>query len=581
MADEQSVSGPHGVSENGPADGRALPGRAARFGRPTRQDAVSGFVTGLFSIPEGMAYASIGGFAAPLGLWSGVVPTIVGSVFARTVLMVTTLTSAIALSSQSVLDGAGLDPGDTGALATLTVLVGLVMLVMGLLRLGSVMSFVSTAVMTGFTTGIALQILTGVIEDATGYGPTHHNTLAKIVDALAHIRDWDGITVLVTFATVAVWAVFRAVRRLRSYAILIALLAVSLACAILQPDVELVDDIASVPRSLPPLSLPSLDAFPDLVFGAIAIALVALAQAAGIGSSVANPDGSRPDASADFRAQGLANITGGFFSALPTGGSLSRTGVGTSAGAQTRWSGIFAGVWLAVIVLTVGPVAGQIPMAVIGGLLLVIGGELLQGRFADIMLVLRTSWLSTAAMVVTFLATTQLPLQQAIFIGAGLSILLYAVAASGQGQIVALVPAGDGGWRITKPPTTIPSDRTTVLHYFGGGFFAEVNRLEEEWPDASTATNAAVVLSMRGSSDVPSATFLKALEHACRRLREHDVHLILCGVTPEFRDLLERTGALDVFGRDAVIVQTDQLMDALTTAYEIAEQRRKADSDTP
>lgn len=87
-----------------------------------------------------MAYAGIGGFAAPLGLWSGVVPTIVGSVFARTALMVTTL----------------------------TILVGVVMLLMRLLKLGSVMSFVSTAVMTGFTTGIALQIVTGVLKDATG-----------------------------------------------------------------------------------------------------------------------------------------------------------------------------------------------------------------------------------------------------------------------------------------------------------------------------------------------------------------------------------------------------------------------------
>lgn len=568
-----------------PDDGRAesnAPARAsARFGRPTRRDAVSGFVTGLFSIPEGMAYASIGGFAAPLGLWSGVVPTIVGSLFARTVLMVTTLTSAIALSSQSVLDGAGLDPGDTGALATLTVLVGLVMLIMGLLRLGSVMSFVSTAVMTGFTTGIALQIITGVIDDATGYAPTPHNTLAKIGDAFAHIGDWDGTTVLVTIATVAVWAAFRTMRPLRSYAILIALLAVSVACAIAQPDVELVDDIASVPRSLPPLSLPDLGALPDLAFGAIAIALVALAQAAGIGAAVANPDGSRPDASTDFRAQGLANITGGFFSALATGGSLSRTGVGTSAGAQTRWSGIFAGLWLALIVLAIGPVAGQIPMAVIGGLLLVIGGELLEGRFADIVLVLRTSWLSSVAMVVTFLATTQLPLQQAIFIGAGLSILLYAVSAAGRGQLVELVPTGDDGWRITELPTTIPSDRTTVLHYVGGGFFAEVNRLEEEWPDPGAASHAAVVLSMRGSSGIPSATFLKALEQACRQLREHDVHLVLCGVTPEFRKLLERTGALDVFGPDAVIVQTDHLMDSLATAYAIAEQRRTAAPDTP
>ncbi|WP_146926317.1 SulP family inorganic anion transporter [Cellulomonas xylanilytica] len=534
----------------------------------------SGFVTGLFSIPEGMAYASIGGFAAPLGLWSGVVPTIVGSVFARTVLMVTTLTSAIALSSQSVLAAAGLDPGDLGGLATLTVLVGVVMLVMGLLKLGSVMSFVSTAVMTGFTTGIALQIVAGVIKDATGYAPTPHNTLGKVWDAVVHVGGWDPATVVVALATVAVWAAFRFVRRLKSYATLIALLVVSVVCAVVRPDVELVQDIAAIPRSLPPFSLPDLSAVPALAAGAIAIALVGLAQAAGIGAAVRNPDGSRPDASKDFAAQGLANIAGGFFSALPTGGSLSRTGVGTSAGAQTRWSGIFAGVWLALLVLAVGPVAGQIPMAVIGGLLLVIGGELIAGRAGDIVLVLRTSPLSATAMIVTFAATTQLPLQDAIFIGAALSILLYAFAESRRGRLVQLTPDGDGGWLIDDAPQQIPSDRTTVLHYVGGGFFAEINRLEDEWPDARGSHDAAVVLSLRGSAGIPSATFLRAFERACLRLREHDVHLVLCGVPPILHRLLERSGTLDVLGHDSVVLETPRLMESVTTAYEIAERAR-------
>lgn len=540
----------------------------------------SGFVTGLFSIPEGMAYASIGGFAAPLGLWSGVVPTIVGSVFARTVLMVTTLTSAIALSSQSVLGAAGLDPGDLGGLATLTVLVGVVMLLLGLLKLGSVMSFVSTAVMTGFTTGIALQIVTGVIKDATGYTPTPHNTLAKVVDAIAHVGEWDGTTVVVAVATVGVWAVFHAIRRLEQYATLVALLIVTVACAVVQPDVELVKDIAAIPRSLPPFSLPDLGAVPALAAGAIAIALVGLAQAAGIGAAVANPDGSRPDASKDFTAQGLANIAGGFFSALPTGGSLSRTGVGTSAGAKTRWSGIFAGVWLAVLVLAIGPVAGQIPMAVIGGLLLVIGGELIAGRLGDIVLVLRTSVLSTAAMVITFLATTQLPLQDAIFIGAGLSIVLYAVAETRRARIVELTPDGSGGWLIGDAPRTLPSNRTTVLHYVGGSFFAEVNRLEDEWPDPRGAHDAAVVLSLRGSSGIPSATFLRAFERASTRLRANGVRLYLCGVSEAERDLLARSGTLDVLGEDSVVAATPVLLESLDVAYRTAE-RHRTNRDDP
>lgn len=160
---------------------RGVRRRLKRLGRPTASDVSSGAVTGLFSIPEGMAYAAIGGFNPVAGLYAGVVPAIVGSLASRTVLMVTTLTSAIALTSQSVLSGAGLDPKDAGNIATLTLMVGVVMLLMGAARLGVVMSFVSNAVMTGFSTGIALQIITGVLKDpcssslppaAHGSGPT-------------------------------------------------------------------------------------------------------------------------------------------------------------------------------------------------------------------------------------------------------------------------------------------------------------------------------------------------------------------------------------------------------------------------
>lgn len=100
---------------------------------------------------------------------------------------------------------------------------------------------------------------------------------------------------------------------------------------------------AAIPRSLPPFTLPDLGTVPALTSGAVAIALVALAQAAGVGSAVPNPDGSKPDTSTDFTAQGLANLAGGFFGALPTGGSRSRTGVNSGAGATTRWAGVFAG----------------------------------------------------------------------------------------------------------------------------------------------------------------------------------------------------------------------------------------------
>lgn len=403
--------------------GPSHPTATSRLGRPTGKDVISGFVTGLFSIPEGMAYASIGGFNPVLGLYSGMAPTVVGAIFARTVLMTTTLTSAIALSSQSVLTQAGLDPTAPGNIAMLTVMVGAVMTIFGVLKLGSVMSFVSTAVMTGFTTGIALQIVAGVLKDATAYASQQSNTLLKIADWVIHIGQWQLVPTLVTIATIGVWALARLVPKLKPMATLIALAVITVAVKLLDLDVEKVADIASIPNALPRPSLPDLAAAPDLVVGAVAVALVALAQAAGIGAAVPNPDGSRTNVSRDFLAQGLANLAGGVTQALPTGGSLSRTGVATSAGARTRWSNIFAGLWLALIVLLVGHQAELIPMPVIGGLVMVIGIELVNGRRTNITLVVRTAPLSTVAMVVTFLATTALPLQQAIFIGAALSLI--------------------------------------------------------------------------------------------------------------------------------------------------------------
>jgi len=549
------------------------------LGRPRFRDVIAGLVTGLFSIPEGMAYASIGGFNPVTGLYSGMVSTILGSVLARTVLMVTTLTSALALSSRSVLTDAGLDPADPADVAALAVVVGLVMLVFGLLKFGSIMNFVSNAVMTGFTTGIALQIIAGVIADATGYRPERRNTLGKFVDAFAHIGSWQLAPCLVAVATVAVWALFRFIKPLEAFATLISLVVVTVAVAVMHVDVETVGDIASIPNALPPFAVPHFAAIPELFVGGLAVALVALAQAAGISAAVPNPDHSRPSTSGDFVAQGAANLAGGFFGALPTGGSLSRTGVAVSAGAQTRWAGIFAGVWMVVLVLIAGSLAETIPMPVIGGLILVIGAELVHGRWADIELVLRTAPLSAVAMLVTFLATTQLPLHTAILIGAITSLVLYCAKASQAARLIAL-SRSDDGWYIVPVPDRLPSDRVTVLQYSGVGLFAEVPRIDEDWPQVPDSRNAVVVLGMAMLPDVPSSKVIKALRRWAGELQACGGRLIIAGVSPATAKVLERGGLLDMLGRDGVIPATDRVFGAIEEAVRlgerwIADQRRE------
>ncbi|MFG2883515.1 SulP family inorganic anion transporter [Streptomyces sp. NPDC048297] len=538
----------------------------AALGGPKPADVGAGLVTGLFSIPEGMAYASIAGFNPIAGLYAGVVPAIVGSLTARTVLMVTTLTSAIALTSQSVLAQAGLDPAKAGNVATLTLLAGVVMVLMGVLRLGVVMSFVSNAVMTGFSTGIALQIITGVLKDATGYKPQGHNRLYQLGDWLAHIGRWQLAATLVAIATIVVWALARAVRRLEPVALLVAMIVVSAVVALLGTDVELVRDIAHIPAALPGFSAPDLSAVPHLLGGAVAVALVALAQAASIGSSVPNPDGSRSSVNGDFTAQGLANLAGGLFQSLPAGGSLSRTGVAVSAGARTRWAGVLSGILLALVVLVCAPLAEHIPMPVIGGLILVVGGELIWGKRRDILLVLRTSRLSSAAMVLTFLATTQLPLQQAIVFGAAASLLLYCVQAARQVPFLALTRDPRGRWHLGAPPDRLPSGDVTVLYYAGTSFFAELPRIEQALPRTDDARDAVLILVLRGAPDVPSSSMAKVIRRHARELHERGGRLILAGVAPDLERVLRMTGVAGDLGPGGIVPAAGAVFDPLDQA---------------
>lgn len=553
--------------------------RLRGLGRPRPADATAGAVTGLFSIPEGMAYASIAGFNPVAGLYAGVVPAIVGSLTSRTVLMVTTLTSAIALTSQSVLSDAGLDPKDAGNVAVLTVMVGAVMLLLGVLRLGAVMSFVSNAVMTGFSTGIALQIITGVLKDATGYEPQGHNKLYQLGDWIAHAGKWQGAATLVAAVTVAVWAAARTVKRLEPVALLIAMVVAGVGVAVLGTDVELVRDIASIPAALPSFSAPDLSAVPHLAGGAFSVALVALAQAAGVSPSVPNPDGSRSEVNGDFRSQGYANLLGGLFQALPSGGSLSRTGVAVSAGARTRWAGVVSGVFLALVVLVCGSLAERVPMPVIGGLILVVGGELIWGKRRDVLLVLRTSWMSSAAMILTFLATTQLPLQQAIVLGAVLSLLLYCAQAARRARLVALRrtpdrPSGAGHWETAAPPAALTPGTVTVLEYEGSSFFAELPRVERLLPATGGARGAVLVLVVRALPDVPSSAMLKLLDRYAARLAGEGGRLVLCGVQPAFVRLLDRSGLGRRLGDGGIVPATPAVFGALDSAY--AQARRWA-----
>jgi SulP family sulfate permease len=533
---------------------------------------ISGLATGLFSIPEGMAYAQLANVNPIYGMYSGIVATIVASLSTGTVLMMSTLTSAIALTTGSVLQNAGIQSSQMPqALFTITFLVGAIMFLLGVARLGSIVNFVSNAVMTGFVAGASLLIILGQEHHLTGYSPVGANELQKTLNWLQNISQWNPTTLVVSIAVIILMVILKRIRALEKFAAIIVLFVGSLVVNIFSIQTELVGSIATIPNGLPQFMLPNFSMIPQLALGSISVALVALAQGAGISTAVPNPDGSKASQSRDFLGEGLGNLAGSFFQSMGTGGSLSRTGISVGAGANSRLGGVFAGLWLGLIVLLFGSYAEQVPLAVIGGMLVVIGVELIMARVPSARLVMRTAdWGPIAALLLTFISALIIPLQYTIFLGALLSVLLYVGASARKFRLKEAVRREDGGWEIQVAPKALESNQVTVLVVEGLDFFAEVPALEAQLPPVRGTSDAVVVLVLREMHRITS-TGLNWLERYSKDLKTSRSLLMLADVNPKVLDTLKKSGVLDVIGAENVFPATARVLASENTAWEAAQ----------
>lgn len=535
---------------------------------------VGGFVAGLYSIPEGIGYASLAGVNPMLGIYSGMVPVAVSGATTGSVLMMSTLTSAIALTMGGILTDAGYAGADVPrAVFTMTLLAGAIMVVLGILKLGKVVNFISNAVMTGFVMGVAILITVGKFNEIFGYDPSGHtNKVVKAVDILVHPGDWDLTTTAVGLAAIGIAFALKAIPGLGRHALVLVVVIGTAIVWVFGIDTTIISDratiltgLGAVPIPTSVSDLPDLRMAPTLLVGSISIAIVALAQGAGIRPAFPNPDGSRASASRDFLGQGLGNVAGAFFQSTPVGGSLSRTAVSADGGARSRLAGYIGAATVVVLVVVFGSAVGRIPEAVIGGLLFVIGIELVVGRLRDARFAWQTGVGSTVFFTATLILTLTVPLQWAIIGGAGLSLAAFVVAASSEAELRSVV-RDDKGWRLSDEiPATLPADEPVLLRYTGPNFFAVATAIAERMPDPDPSHPGVVVLDV-GALQSYSSTMVKHLAKYQSSLAAAGSGLVLSGIGESSRRVLARTGLLEQIGARNVLPVDPHLDAAIETA---------------
>jgi SulP family sulfate permease len=301
----------------------------------------------------------------------------------------------------------------------------------------------------------------------------------------------------------------------------------------------------------------------------------------GISQNIPEPDGKIADINKDFRGQGIANALSSFLQCTPSGGSLSGTALNVGAGARTRWANVFAGIIIGLVVVFFASQIEVIPLAAIAALLIIIGIGLFKVK--EIIYVWKYSAIGRWAMVGTFAATLLIPLQYAIFIGVLLSIGVQFLSSSRQISIFEFVPIGDGKFEEKPVPEDMPSNKATVINVYGDVYFATVDILEQSLPSYVGTRNAVLILSLRGQKDM-GTTFMQMLEGLARKLKSSQSILMLSGIDPKIKRVLEESGAADIIGPESIFTATPILGDALSRAIEAAERwihRLDADEGQP
>jgi SulP family sulfate permease len=537
-----------------------IPARRDTLGK----DAVAGLVLGVESVPDGLAAGLLAGVNPLSGLYAYLFGTIGGSFFTSSAFMAVQATGAMAIVIADVpaIHAAG---DSARALFTLSVLTGIVMLVAGFLRLGTVLRFVSNAVMVGFISAVGVNIILGQLANLTGYKAEGANRVVRAINTVAHPGQFHLQSLTIGVVTVALILLLERTR-LGPLGLVLAVIVTSAGVAILGWDgVATVRELSDVPRSLPLPVAPMLRLVPSLVIPAVSLAFVGLVQGAAISANFPNPDDRYPDASRDFIGQGAANVIAGIFRGMPVGGSMSASSLNKAAGARSRISLMIASVVMAVVIIAFAGLVGHIAMPALAGLLILVGYRTIKPE--DLRSVWKTGAVQKTVLATSFALTMVIPLQYAVLAGVGLSVILHVVRQSNQVTIKRWRLDPDGNLIETDPPARLPADEVIVLQPYGSLFFAAAPVLEAQLPaPAGASRNSVVILRLRGRTDL-GTTLMDVLRRYAQALTAASSKLVIVSASERIQDQLRVTGVTDLISPQDIYTGDERVGATLKRAY--------------
>ncbi len=525
---------------------KSLTGYRGDFKNHLLGDVRAGTNVALLAFPQGMAYALIAGLPIQYGIYGSAIAAMVAPIFAKShfiTLGPTNATSVMLLSAFASLGIVGQEM--LGLVPLLILMVGLFIVIGAYFKVANFVQYISRSVITGYITAAALLIIANQVPKALGLtlprkGATFYDAITLMASS---IETFHWATVGISLATVVLYVTLdRFFKALPNVAI--CLIALSVGTALLvghDQGVAFLSGINAADWSFQAPSL-SLTHIQLLASPALAIALLCILEGISIGKSLAAKTGSRLNANQAMFSIGMANIGCAFFSGMPASGSLTRSSLSATSGGRSVLASYLSGVIVFIGAFVLGPYTRFIPQSTLAVLVIAIGISLLNKH--AIRIVTRATKSDAVVFFTTFISGLIMPLDTAIYIGVGISIVLFLKKVA-RPEMVEYAFNEEGYLAEMDKPEQRAIPEVSIVHVEGELFFGAADLFRDQMRRICEDPNLKiVVLKMRNAHNM-DATAVMALEELLRYMGEKDRYLILSEVKAELIRVLKNSGLYD------------------------------------
>ena len=529
-------------------------------GKQFVSDVVAGIIVAIIALPLSIALALASGVGPEEGLYTAIVAGFIISFLGGSRVQIAGPTAAFATIVAGIVATKGME-----GLALATIFAGILLILMGLFRLGTLIKFIPYTITTGFTAGIALTILIGQIKDFLGLtypaGTVTIETTDKIKAIVANIGTLNVQALIVGLVCLLIQIFWPKVSK-KIPGSLIAVIVGILMVKFLDLNVNTIGDLYEIKGSLPAFKIPTFnfamirsvagDGFTIAILAAIESLLSCV-----VADSMIN---SHHRSNMELIAQGAGNIGSALFGGIPATGAIARTAANIKNGGRTPIAGMVHSICLVLVLVILMPYAALIPMPTIAVILFLVAYNMCQWRtFVHLCKTAPKS--DTIVLVITFVLTVVFDLVVAIEIGMILACLLFMKRMSEE--------SGVRGWKYYDPDEDpdgpelkdIPK-HVRVYEISGPMFFGDADMIAQiGFKDFTRA----LVIRMRGVPAI-DATAMRSFEQLYERCKENNVQLVFSHVNEQPMSTMEKDGFVDLVGRENFKPHID---DALKRAAEI------------